>query len=53
MDVEGTLSCTTYVTLINNQVLPFLATVLYNSNEIFQQDNALSDTAWALQEWFQ
>ena len=51
--VDVTLTCTTYLNIVADQVHPFMATVFPDGSGLFQQDNAPCHTTKIVQEWFE
>lgn len=43
--VDVTMTCTTYLSIIADQVHPFIATVFPNVSDLFQQDTAMCPSA--------
>jgi len=48
--VDVTLTRTTYLTIVADQVHPFMETAFPNGSGLFQQDNAACHTAKMVQE---
>ncbi|MCI4395292.1 hypothetical protein PGIGA_G00178730 [Pangasianodon gigas] len=51
--VDVTLTCTTYLNIVADQVYPFMVTEFPNGSGLFHQDNAPCHTAKIVQEWFE
>ncbi|KAK1788420.1 hypothetical protein P4O66_016854, partial [Electrophorus voltai] len=51
--LDVTLTRTTYLNIIIDQVHPFTAMVFPNDSGLFQQDNAPCHSAKIFQEWFE
>ncbi|MCI4375370.1 hypothetical protein PGIGA_G00108680 [Pangasianodon gigas] len=51
--VDVTLTRTTYLNIVADQIHPFIATVSPNGSGLFQQDNVPCYTAKIVQEWFE
>ncbi|GBO33815.1 hypothetical protein AVEN_224183-1 [Araneus ventricosus] len=51
--IEQTMKAVNYLTIIADQLYPYMAFVFPTGNGIFQQDNAPCHKAWIVLEWFE
>ena len=51
--VDDTLTCTTYLSIVADQVYPLMVMVFPDGCGLFQQDNVPCHKAKMVQEWFE